>query len=85
MATRIRLQRMGAKKKPFYRVVVAESVNAPTGKIIDRLGTYNPHTDPPEIKIDLEKTDEWLAKGAQPSPKTSIILKKAKNQTSKAE
>ncbi len=80
MATKIRLQRIGAKKKPFYRIVIADERTAPTGKVLDHVGTYNPHTDPPEIKTDLIKIDEWISKGAQPTPKVNSILKRARKQ-----
>ncbi len=64
MAVRIRLKRMGAKKRPFYRLVVADSRAARDGRFIDTLGYYNPITDPAEIKIDTEKAKSWLEKGA---------------------
>ncbi len=77
MAIRIRLQRFGAKKKPYYRIVVSESQTARDGKVIDSIGTYDPHTDPPLIKVDHQKLQDWLSKGALPSEKTDSILKKA--------
>lgn len=66
MAVKIRLKRIGAKKNPFYRVVVADSRNARDGRFIEELGSYNPHTDPSTVKIDVEKAQSWLEKGAQP-------------------
>jgi len=78
VATKIRLQRIGAKKKPFYRVVVMEKSDATDSSVIDYLGTYNPHTDPPDIKIDLGKVDKWIEKGSIPSTKIAAILKRAR-------
>ncbi len=71
---KIRLKRLGAKKAPFYRVVVSESRNARNGKSIDYIGYYNPMTDPAEIKIDVEAAKEWIAKGAQPSETVKKLL-----------
>ncbi|MFC4617319.1 30S ribosomal protein S16 [Camelliibacillus cellulosilyticus] len=67
MAVKIRLKRMGAKKRPFYRVVVADSRSPRDGRIIEQIGTYNPITEPAEVKIDEEKALDWMAKGAKPS------------------
>ena len=64
---KIRLKRMGAHKKPFYRVVVADSRTPRDGKFIEEIGYYNPLTEPPTIKIDDEKAQKWLANGAQPT------------------
>ena len=77
MAVKIRLRRMGAKKAPFYRVVVADSRYPRDGRFIDTLGYYNPLTDPAEIKINEEKAKQWLADGAQVSDTAKNILKKA--------
>ncbi len=77
MAVRIRLKRMGAKKRPFYRLVVADSRAARDGRFIDTLGYYNPIAEPVEINIDAEKALEWLAKGAQPSDTARALLKKS--------
>ncbi|MBO4327288.1 MAG: 30S ribosomal protein S16 [Clostridia bacterium] len=74
---KIRLRRIGAKKAPFYRVVVAESHYARDGRFIEEIGTYNPLVEPAEIKIDLEKADEWMKKGAQPTDTVKVLLKKA--------
>lgn len=76
MPVRIRLRRMGAKKRPFYRVVVANSTSPRDGRFIDTIGHYNPCTDPPIIKIDEEKAKHWLACGAQPSDTAAALLKK---------
>ena len=77
MAVKIRLTRLGDKKSPFYRVVVADSRTSRDGKVIDKIGTYDPKTDPAEIKIDAEKAKEWLVKGAQPTETAKTILVKA--------
>nr|MBQ8891058.1 30S ribosomal protein S16 [Clostridia bacterium] len=77
MAVKIRLKRLGAKKKPFYRVIVADERSPRDGKFIDEIGYYNPLTDPVEIKIDAEKAAKWIANGAQPTETVRSILKKA--------
>ena len=77
MAVKIRLKRMGAKKRPFYRLVVADSRAARDGAFIDTLGFYNPIAEPVEIKIDEEKALDWLQKGAQPSDTAKMLLKKS--------
>jgi len=76
MAVKIRLTRMGDKKSPFYRVVVADSRVQRDGKYIELLGTYNPLTDPAEVKIDAEKAKKWLATGAQPTDTARALLAK---------
>ena len=77
MSVKIRLRRMGAKKAPFYRVVVADSRSPRDGKFIEEIGYYNPITDPAEIKIDAEKAKKWLDNGAQPSDTVRKLLKKS--------
>lgn len=77
MAVKIRLTRMGDKKSPFYRVVVADSKSPRDGKFIDIIGTYNPLKDPAEIKIDSEKAGKWLKDGAQPTQTAKNILVKS--------
>ena len=77
MAVKIRLKRMGANNKPFYRVVVADSRTSRDGKCIDELGYYNPMVDPAEIKIDAEKAKKWIGNGAQPTDTARALLKKA--------
>ena len=77
MAVKIRLTRMGKKKKPVYRIVVADSRNARDGKVIDEIGTYDPNTDPSTYKVDEEKAKKWLANGAQPTETVGKILKLA--------
>lgn len=74
---KIRLKRMGAHKRPFYRVVVADSRRARDGKFIEELGYYNPLTDPPVIKIDGEKAKKWLDNGAQATDVVKGLLKKS--------
>ena len=74
MAVKIRLTRMGDKKAPFYRVIVADSRSPRDGKFIDIIGTYNPLTNPAEYKIDAEKAKEWLSKGAQPTDTVKYIF-----------
>lgn len=76
MATKIRLKRMGAKKRPFYRVVVADSRSPRDGRFIEELGTYDPSTDPATIKIDEEKVMKWLADGAKPSDTAKSLFQK---------
>ena len=77
MAVRIRLRRMGAKKAPFYRIVVADSRSPRDGKNIEEIGFYNPLKDPAEIKVDADRAKYWLGNGAQPSETVRAILKKA--------
>jgi len=76
LATRIRLKRIGAKKKPAYRVVVADSRSPRDGRFIEELGYYQPTANPEVVKIDEEKTLAWLARGAQPSDTVRALLKK---------
>ncbi|MDO4384137.1 MAG: 30S ribosomal protein S16 [Eubacteriales bacterium] len=74
---KIRLKRMGAHKKPFYRVVVADSRTPRDGRFIEEIGTYNPLKDPAEIKIDAEKAQKWISNGAQPTDTVRALLKKS--------
>ena len=74
---KIRLKRVGAKKKPFYRVVVADSRSPRNGRFIEEIGYYNPLTDPAEIKIDAEKATKWLGNGAQPTETVARLFKAA--------
>nr|WP_154571484.1 30S ribosomal protein S16 [Baileyella intestinalis] len=74
---KIRLKRIGAHKKPFYRVVVADSRTPRDGRFIEELGTYDPLKDPAEIKIDAEKAQKWLDNGAQPTETVRSLLKKS--------
>ena len=77
MAVKIRLRRMGAKKAPFYRVIVADSRCPRDGRFIEEVGYYNPLTNPADIKIDAEKAKKWLANGAQPTETVKSLLKKS--------
>ncbi len=77
MAVKIRLRRMGAKKAPFYRVIVADSRSPRNGKFIAEIGTYDPLTNPSTIKIDAEAAKKWLANGAQPTDTVKALLKKS--------
>lgn len=84
MAVKMRLARLGDKKSPFYRIVVADSRVARDAKYIDLVGTYNPLSNPEEIKIDAEKANNWLKNGAQPTETVKALLNKAGvTQTSK--
>ena len=74
---RIRLKRIGKKRTPFYRVVVADKPDKRDGRFIENLGSYDPHANPPSVIIDAEKVKEWLAKGAQPSESAEKILVRA--------
>jgi small subunit ribosomal protein S16 len=73
---KIRLKRMGAKKHPVYRVVVANSTEARDGRFIETIGTYDPNVDPPTVNIDEEKALRWLGHGAQPTDTTRALLRK---------
>ena len=77
MAVRLRLTRVGSKKNPIYRVVVADSRSPRDGKFIEIIGRYNPQTDPSTIDLDDEKIQEWIAKGAQPSDAVKKLIKAA--------
>jgi small subunit ribosomal protein S16 len=77
MAVRIRLTRVGAKKQPSYRVVVADARSARDSRAIETLGHYNPRTEPIEFTVDEEKAKAWLAKGAQPSDTVVRLFKQA--------
>lgn len=77
MAVKIRLKRMGAKKSPFYRVVVADSRYPRDGRFIEEIGTYNPMVEPAAVNIDAEKAQKWLKNGAQPTDTVKILLKKS--------
>jgi len=75
MAVKMRLKRVGAKKKPYYRIVIADERSPRDGKFIEQVGTYNPLADPSEIKFDSEKAKEWLKKGVQPTDTVKKLLK----------
>ena len=74
---KIRLRRLGAKKAPFYRIVVADSRFPRDGRFIEEIGTYNPLSDPAEIKIDSERAQQWIKNGAQPTDTVRALLKKS--------
>ena len=76
MAVKIRLKRIGAKKAPHYRVVVADERSPRDGKFIAEIGYYNPLTDPADVKIDAEAAKKWLSNGAQPTDTVRALLKK---------
>ena len=76
MAVKMRLKRMGAKKRPFYRVVVADSRFPRDGRFIEEIGTYNPLVDPADVNIDTEKAQKWIKDGAQPTDTVRALLKK---------
>lgn len=77
MAVKIRLKRMGAHKKPFYRVVVADSRSPRDGKFIEEIGYYNPLTNPADVKIDGEAAKKWISNGAQPTETVKSLFKKS--------
>ncbi|MBR3679835.1 MAG: 30S ribosomal protein S16 [Oscillospiraceae bacterium] len=76
MAVKIRLRRMGAKKAPFYRIVVADGRYPRDGRFIEEIGYYDPTKEPSVVKVDAEKAKTWLANGAQPTDTVRVILKK---------
>ena len=78
MAVKIRLRRMGAHKKPFYRIVVADSRSPRDGRCIEEIGYFNPMTNPEEINLDLEKAEKWISNGAQPTERVKSIIKSLK-------
>lgn len=77
MSVKIRMRRMGSKRKPFYRIVVADSRMPRDGRFIEEVGYYNPLTNPDEVKLEEDKIFEWLEKGAQPSDTVRSLLSKA--------
>ena len=77
MSVKIRLKRMGMKKKPFYRVVVSDARSPRDGRFIEEIGYYDPMTQPAEIKVDNERAKYWLGVGAQPTDTVRILLKKS--------
>ena len=74
---KIRLRRMGAKKAPFYRIVVADSRYPRDGRFIEEIGFYNPTVDPSELKVDVDRAQAWIKTGAQPTETVRALLKKA--------
>jgi small subunit ribosomal protein S16 len=82
---KIRLRRMGAKKAPFYRIVVSDSRSTPQGRFVDVVGTYDPTTDPAALKLDVVKTQDWIGKGAQPSATVRSLLAQVTRSTPESE
>ena len=80
MAVKIRLARFGAKKRPYYRIVVADSRKARDGQAIEQVGTYNPLTDPATVKLDLEKVDKWISNGAKPTDVVARLIDNARKE-----
>lgn len=78
MAVKIRLARHGAKKTPYYRVVIADGRSARDGRYIEQVGYYNPCVEPHLVDFDLDKIDEWIAKGAQPTERVAILIKQVR-------
>ena len=78
MAVKIRLARHGAKKRPYYRIVFADSRAPRDGRFIDEVGRYNPCTEPAMVKFDMEKVDQWISNGAQPTDTVARLLKQAR-------
>lgn len=76
MAVKIRLRRMGAKKAPFYRIVVADSRSPRDGRCIEEIGYFNPMVEPAVVKVDADKAKQWIANGAQPTDTVKALLKK---------
>ncbi|MFR3920172.1 MAG: 30S ribosomal protein S16 [Clostridia bacterium] len=74
---KIRLQRQGAKKAPFYHIVVADSRSPRDGRIVEKIGTYDPMTDPATIKLDKEKVEYWIKNGAKPTDTVKALIEKA--------
>lgn len=75
---KIRLQRAGAKKAPFYHIVVADSRSPRDGRIVEKIGTYDPMTNPATIKLDKEKVEKWIKNGAKPTDTVKALIEKAK-------
>jgi len=84
MAVRIRLARYGAKKRPFYRIVAADSQSRRDGRFIETIGTYNPCVDPAKIDLKLDRYDHWTAQGAKPTETVASIVRKARNEAQAA-
>ncbi len=82
---RLRLTRRGAKKKPFYRIVAADSRSPRDGRFIEQLGYYDPMRDPLVLKVDLERVDHWLSVGAQPSETVASLITRARSTATEAE
>lgn len=81
MAVKIRLRRMGAHKKPFYRIVVADSRSPRDGKCIEEIGHFNPMVEPADVKLDMEKVEKWISNGAQPTDRVTAIINSVKENS----
>lgn len=81
MAVKIRLRRMGAHKKPFYRIVVADSRSPRDGKCIEEIGHFNPMVEPADVKLDMEKVEKWISNGAQPTDRVKTIINSVKENS----
>jgi small subunit ribosomal protein S16 len=75
---KLRLARHGAKKRPFYRIVAVDERSPRDGRFLEQLGYFDPKTDPPNVKVDLDRADYWIGHGAAPSPTVATLLKKAR-------
>ncbi len=84
MAVKIRLRRMGAHKKPFYRIVVADSRAPRDGRCIEEIGYFNPMTEPVQVKLDMEKVEKWIKNGAQPTDRVRSIVEYVKKESKQA-
>lgn len=85
MAVKIRLRRMGAKKQPFYRIVVADSRSPRNGRFIEEIGYYNPLTEPKKVVVDAQKANQWIANGAKPTDTVDRLFRENSVYTAKAE
>lgn len=85
MAVKIRLRRMGAHKKPFYRIVVADSRAPRDGRCIEEIGYFNPMTEPVQVKLDMEKVEKWIKNGAQPTDRVRSIVEYVKKESKQAQ
>lgn len=80
MAVHIRLQRFGAKKSPFYRIIVADSRSKRDGAFLEQIGTYDPMKDPGELKLDLARVDHWVQNGARPTDTTASLIRRFRRE-----
>ena len=81
---KIRLRREGSRNRPFFRIVVSDSRRVPTGPVVDSIGTYDPKTDPPMVRLDMERYSKWVNDGAQPSDTVASLVKKNKRAAAPA-
>lgn len=84
MAVHIRLQRFGAKKSPFYRIIVTDSRAKRDGQYLEQVGTYNPMSEPSEIKLDLARVDHWIGTGAKPTDTTASLIRRVRRELAAA-